>query len=72
MKRILLLIVSLCCFQVFLSQENLIKNTENLSNFEILSKYDIELALINKGEFFFLIKNENKIELYKTSKLKKN
>jgi hypothetical protein len=34
-------------------------------------KYDIELTLINKGEFFFLIKNDNKIELYKFFKLNK-
>ena len=60
-------------FQVLSSE----LKTDKLTRVEIKAvknnvKYNIELTLINKGEFFFLIKNDNKIELYKTSKLKKN
>jgi hypothetical protein len=50
--------------------------TGNLTRVEIKTvknkaKYDIELTLINNGEFFFLIKNDNKIKLYKFCELNK-
>ena len=53
-------------FQVIASE----LKTDNLTRIEIKAvrnviKYDIELSLINKKEFFFLIKTVNKIEIFK-------